>query len=97
MDRREQIGRAAEILYGEVEEQTLACRTVITLPADFRVVAGTVRDSVLEDRGVRGQAGDRQLFDVALQRAAIEQVAGDSAERLPPLGLASIVPSFRHI
>jgi hypothetical protein len=80
MDRREQIRGAAEILDGEVEEQTLAGRTAVELPADFRVVAGTVRDGVVEDRGVGGQAGDRQLVDVALQRAAIEQVAGDVVE-----------------
>jgi hypothetical protein len=80
MDRCEQIRRAAKILYGEVEEQPLACRAAIDLSADFRVVAGTVRDSVVEDRGVGGQAGDRQFVDVALQSAAIEQVAGDVVE-----------------
>ena len=38
MDRQEQIGRAAEVLYGQVEEQRLAGRAGIELPADFGVV-----------------------------------------------------------
>ncbi len=88
MDRREQIRRAAKILYGEVEEQPLACGAAINLAADFRVVAGTVRDGVVEDRGVGGQAGDRQFVNIALQRAAIEQVASDVVE---PQALAELV------
>ena len=39
-----------------------------------------VRDRMVEDRRVRGQPGDRQLVDVALQRAAGQQVAGDVVE-----------------
>jgi Polyphosphate kinase 2 (PPK2) len=79
-DRRKRISRAAKIQYGEVEERTLARIAAINLSADFRVVAGTVLDSVVEVRGVGGQAGDRQLVDVARQRAAIEQGRGDVVE-----------------
>ena len=38
MDGSEQVGGAAEILDGEVEEQLLARLAAIELPADFRVV-----------------------------------------------------------
>ena len=76
MDCREQIGGAAEILDGQVEEQCLAGLAVVQLPANFRVVPSAAGDGVVEDRRIGGEAGDRQLVDVALERAAIEQVAG---------------------
>jgi len=91
MDAREQVGRPGQVLNGKVEEQPLTGCATVELAADFRVVPRTVGDRVVEDRRVRGQPGDRKLVDVALQRAAIEQVAGDIVE---PQALAELVEQF---
>ena len=58
------------------------------LPGDVGVVVSAVLDGVVEDRGIRGQPGDRELVDVALQRAAVQQLARDVVE---PQALAQIV------
>src|SRR5208282_760040 len=44
-------------------------------PANFGVVRFAVSDGVIEDRRIRGQSRDRQLIDVAFERAAVEQLA----------------------
>ena len=43
---------------------------------------------MIEDRRIRGEPGHRKLVDVALQRAAVQQLAGDVVE---PEALAEIV------
>ena len=72
MDANEQIGRPGKILDGEREEQRLARFTVVQLPANFRVVRLAAGNGVVEDRRIGGEAGDKFLGDVALERAAIE-------------------------
>src|SRR6185503_17862400 len=52
------------------------------------VVCLAGRDRLVEDRRVRGQAGDRELVDVALQRPVVEDRAGDVVE---PEALAEVV------
>ena len=47
-----------------------------------------VLDGVIEDRRVRGEPGHRELVDIALQRAAIQQLTGDVVE---PEALAEVV------
>ena len=80
VDRREQVGGAREVFDRQLEEQRLVRKAAAHELANFRIVRTAVRDRVVEDGRVRGQAGDRQIVDVALERAAIEQVAGDVVE-----------------
>jgi len=47
-------------------------------------------DGMVEDRGVRGEPGDRQLVDVALERAAGQQMAGDIIELQALTGFAEL-------
>ena len=47
-----------------------------------------MRDGLVEDRRIRGEPGHRQLGDVALERAAVQQVARDGVE---PEALAQVV------
>ena len=63
------------------------------LPASIKrridvVVVGAALDRVVEDGRVRGQARDRQLVDVARERAAGEELARDVVE---PEALAELV------
>ena len=74
------VGRARQVLERELEEQRLAGIAASGQTADFVVVFIAMGDGMIEDGGVRGQAGDRKLLNVALQRAAIEQFAGDVVE-----------------
>jgi hypothetical protein len=61
---------------------------VIKLAKDFLVVPFALGNGVVEDGRVGGQAGDGLRLDVALQRAAIEEVAGDVVQ---PQALAELV------
>jgi hypothetical protein len=45
---------------------------------------------MVEDRGVRGEPRDRQLVDVALERAAGQQIASDIIEPEALTGLAEL-------
>ena len=94
MDASEQIGRPAKILDGEREEQRLARFTVVQLPANFRVVRLAAGNGVVEDRRIGGEAGDKLLVDVALERAAIEQVAGYVVE---PQALSELAQSLGRV
>ena len=88
VDRAEQIGGPREILERQLEEQRLAGLALVQLFADRGVVGAAVLDRVVEDRRIRGEPGDRKLVDVALERAAVEQVARDVVE---PETLAQVV------
>ena len=70
VDRPEQVGGPGEVLERQLEEQLLARLALVELLADRGVVGGAVLDGVVEDRRVRGEPRDRQLVDVALERAA---------------------------
>ena len=59
--------------------------------ADAGVVGVAGADRLVEDRRVGRQAGDRQLVDVARQRAVVEHLARDVVE---PKALAEIVKSL---
>jgi len=48
-------------------------------------------NSVIEDRGIGGQARDRELIDIASKRQAIEKVPRDVIE---PNALSQIVKDF---
>ena len=76
-DRLEQIGRPGQIRQRQIEEQVLgrSCPRERLL-SNVAVIVGAVLDRVIEDRGIRGEPGYRELVDVALQRAAVEQDRG---------------------
>jgi hypothetical protein len=59
VDRPEEIGGLGEVLHGQLEEQRLARLPLLHLVADGRVVVVALGDGVVEDRGIRGQSGDR--------------------------------------
>src|SRR5262249_31687765 len=83
-----------QVLDGEVEEEVLARPAGGRPLADRVVVVVAVRDRVVEDRRVRGEARHRQLVDVAFELAAREERAGDVVE---PEALAGIVESLRGL
>jgi hypothetical protein len=88
MNRREQIGRPRQILQCQVEEQRLARAATTRALADHVIVGGAVLDGVIKNRRIGGQSGHRKLVDVAFQRPAAQQVAGDIVE---PNALAQIM------
>ena len=88
VDRPKQIGGLPEVLQRQLEEQRLARLAFLHFLADGVVVVVTVLDGVIEDRGVRGEPRDRELLDVAAERAAGQQTAGDVVE---PEALAHFV------
>jgi hypothetical protein len=57
------------------------------------VVIGAVLDGMVEDCRIRGQPGHRKFLDVALERAAVHEVAGDIVE---PEALTEVVQCLRR-
>ena len=88
VDRPKQIGGLPEVVQRQLEEQRLARLAFLQFLADGVVVVVTVLEGVVEDRGVRGEPRDRELLDVAAERAAGQQTAGDVVE---PEALAHFV------
>jgi hypothetical protein len=80
VDWSEQIGRPREIFHRQLEEQCFARVIGADEAANFRIVGAAVGDRVIEDCRVGGKTGDRELRDVALEGAAIEQVPGNIIE-----------------
>ena len=75
-------------LLGAKRYNTLAGASGLHPGLDGQVVGGALLQRLVEDGGVGGEPGDRQLVDVTLERAARQQVAGDVVE---PETLALIV------
>jgi hypothetical protein len=86
--RHEQIGCARDVFERDIEEQILTGFALAQLLADGRVIRGAVLNRVVEDRWIRGQPGHRQILNVALERATIQQVSRDVVE---PKALTQIV------
>ena len=80
VDRPKQIGSLSEVLQRQLKEQRLARFPFLQFLADRVVIIVTVLDGVVEDRGVRSQPRDREILDVAMERAAGQQAAGDVVE-----------------
>ena len=88
VDRSKQIGGPREILERQLEEQLLARLTLVELFADRGIIGGAVFNRVIEDRRIRSEPGHRQLVDIALQCAGVQQVACNVVE---PETLAQVV------
>ena len=71
-----------------LEEQRFAGFPLGEPLANRRVVGPAVLDGVVENGRIRGQTGDGEFIDVALERPGVEQVAGDVVE---PEALAEVV------
>src|SRR3546814_3333945 len=68
------------------------CSSDLGLLADAGVVGAAVADRLVEDRRVGGQPGDAVLVDVALQRAIVEDLAGDVVQ---PEALADVAQGLQ--
>jgi hypothetical protein len=76
MDRREPVRRSPEVLDRQLKEERLAVGRFGCLVADL-VVVGARFDRFLEDGWIGGQAGDRELLDVALKLTRVEHLSSD--------------------
>ena len=88
MDRPKQIGGPRQVRQGQIEKQVLPGFTTRSALRNVIVVIGAFPDGMIEDGRVRGEPGHRKFSDVALERAAIEQVPRDVIE---PQALAKVV------
>ncbi len=88
MDGAEEVGGLGQVLDGQLEEELLARLARGDLLLDARVVVRALADGLVEDGGVRGEPADAELVDVALERAAGEELAGDVVEPQALAGLA---------
>ena len=95
VDRGKQVGRPSEVGQGQVEEDRLVRLTPGGAVSNVDVVGAGATDRLVEDRRVRGQASDRQVGDVARERAGVEQVARDVVEP-EPLAQAVELPRGVH-
>ena len=94
----EEVGGVPQVGDGELEEDPLVGVGADALAGlgggadlgDLLVVGVAAGDRLVEDRRVRGQAGDRELVDVALQGPVAEHRAGDVVE---PEALPQLVQS----
>jgi hypothetical protein len=94
IDRLEHAGGVPEVRQRQLEEGLLRLQPALVQLGDLLVVAVAAADRLVEDGRVRGQPGDRQLVDVALQRAVAEHVARDVVE---PEALAELVQSLGRL
>ena len=96
MDRTEEIGGARQVFDRELEEQRLARLAFLQFLADAVVVVMTVLHGVVEDCGVGGKPRDRELLNVAAERAAGQQTAGDVVEPEALAHFVELLGSFHH-
>src|SRR5262249_12703986 len=88
MDRPEQIRGPSDVSQRQLEEQGLARLAFGELVTNGGIVRGAVPDGVIKDRRIRREPCHRKLADVAVERAAFEQVSCNIVE---PDALAQIV------
>jgi hypothetical protein len=80
VDLLEEVGGAAEVRDRELEEQRFGLEALLAQLGDLPVVIAAAADRLVEDRGVGGEAGHVEIVDVALQRAVVQDPAGDVVE-----------------
>jgi hypothetical protein len=68
--------------------KNIAFVALVELAKDLLVIPFALGDRVVEDRRVGGEPGDGFRLDVAFERAAIEEIAGDVVQ---PKALAELV------
>jgi hypothetical protein len=87
-DGPEQLRGPGQVRERQSEEQVLCRAGRGPAFGNVRVIGSGVLDRMIEDRGIRGEACDGELVDVALQGAVVQQLAGDVVE---PQALTEIV------
>src|SRR5262249_38110959 len=93
VDRPEKVRSLPQVGESEFIEELLAAHPSGSLFPDFRIVVLSVGDRVIEDRGIRRQARDRQFVDISFQAPAREQRASDVVEpNAWPASCSSFVP-----
>jgi hypothetical protein len=80
MDRSEEVRGTDEVGDGEVEEDRLGVADVVGEGADLGVVVVRTGDGLLEDGRVAGEPGHREVADVAVEGARVEEAPGDVVE-----------------
>src|SRR4029453_18715460 len=78
--RLEKIGGVAEIFEGKLEEEGLAQDPSPRVQLDRGIVGIRVPDCVIENGGVRGESGDREIMDETPQGSAGIQSPGGFAD-----------------
>ena len=76
----EEVGGSRQVAQRQLEEEIFAGAAGTGERRDLLVVGVALADGVLEDGRVRGQAGDRELADVARERPVVEHLPGDVVE-----------------
>jgi hypothetical protein len=89
----EEVGRVAQVGDRDLEEGLLAREPLRVELGDLLVVVLAARDRLFEDRRVGGEAGDRELVDVALQHPLGQHRARDVVE---PEALPQLVQTLRR-
>src|SRR5262247_2291907 len=90
VDGPEEVGSLRQILDGQVKKELLIRLDLPYFLADGRIIGLALGNGMVEDGGVGGEPGDRQLVDVALERAARQQIAGDVVEPEALTGLTEL-------
>ena len=82
IDGQEDVGGAAHVFQGEIEEEfAVVVHTDRDQASQLRVVAIGAGDRLGEDRGVRRRAGDVTVVNEASELAGVQQL---SRERVEP-------------
>src|SRR5262249_16582285 len=90
VDGPEQVGSLRQILERQFEKELLIRRVLPYFLTDGRIIGLALSNGMVEDGGVGGEPGDRQLVDVALERAARQQIPGDVVEAEALTGLTEL-------
>ncbi len=88
VDWLELVGGPGDVLQSQVKKECLVRFALAQLFADCGIVSTTVLDGMIENRGIRSKPRHRKFGDIALERAAVQQIACDVIE---PDTLAQIV------
>jgi hypothetical protein len=74
------VGGASDVVQRQFKKEFLSGFAALQLRGDRRVICRTVLNGVIENGRIRGEPRNRQIVDVPLQRAAVQQVAGNVVE-----------------
>src|ERR1022692_1813464 len=77
MDGFEDVGRATQILQCKFHEQRLVRQTSLPFLGNGLIVSRGAPNGFVKNRRIRGEAGDRKIGHIALQRAVVENFPGD--------------------
>src|SRR5205814_7934119 len=79
-DGTEQIARVADVFLGQMPEDLLGLVELVEAGANLLVVEVALRDRLLEDGRVRGDADDRVIAHHPLELAGLQQLTGEEVD-----------------